>query len=93
MPVFLPTPCCPIKLMLSLEMADYHPMNTLFYWKKNPITLFLKHKDSHCHKCTQIGMVNYFSNSLSAGSRGGHPEIFLEGQKVTQVRKIIVLRI
>lgn len=22
------------KLMLSLEKAEYHPMNTLLYWKK-----------------------------------------------------------
>ena len=38
-----------------------------------------------------MGMVNYFSNSLSAGSGGGHLEFSLTGQHVTHVSKIVAL--
>ena len=32
----------PNKLMLSLEMAEYHPMNTLLYWKKKSYHIISK---------------------------------------------------
>lgn len=37
------------KLMLSLEKAEYHPNEHLTRLENNPITLFLRHKDPHCH--------------------------------------------